>query len=493
MPGAARAKPRIRVAPGELHRASKRAEQLLAADGAFFHAGGPITRIVEKAGGAVVSEQVNEHTLSAVLSSKCDWERRRGNEWVRCDPPGEVVRSVMSRQDREHLQMITGLARQPFFAPDRTLVTASGYNAGTGIYGAFESRDYSLDELTRDQAETALQYLKWLIKEFPFESKEDRSAALGAMLTAAIRPSLPQAPAFNITATRPGSGKSYLAKLIALVAGPGEPHSTSYPSTAEEAAKMVLAMLLEKPATILFDDMQTNWKSFGALNRALTSPTTTERLLRSNRTATANTNVLFLGTGNNVRPERDMRRRVVSIRLAPEDETPALRSYRSEKPLDHLRKHRTAVVKAALTIIGAYQAAGEVTEAPALEAFDVWGALCRQPLLWLGERDPATSLVRQLAEESQEDGFGDFLDAWHQCFRSDSVTVRKVVDRAEHDQALGDALAELPVMDGRHVNPGKLGWYLRNNCGRRANRLELEVGDLKERKSWKVVSHRPAH
>lgn len=88
-------------------------------------------------------------------------------------------------------------------------------------------------------------------------------------------------------------------------------------------------------AVILFDDMQTDWKSFGALNKALTSATTTERLLGSSRTATARTNVLFLGTGNNIEPEHDMRRRVVSIRLEPLSATPTLTEFAEEGPVEH--------------------------------------------------------------------------------------------------------------------------------------------------------------
>jgi hypothetical protein len=59
-----------------------------------------------------------------------------------------------------------------------------------------------------------------------------------------------------------------------------------------------------------------DWKPFGAINKALTSHTTTERLLGKSGTATARTNSLFLGTGNNTGPIKDMRRRVVTARLA---------------------------------------------------------------------------------------------------------------------------------------------------------------------------------
>jgi hypothetical protein len=491
-PEVARAKPRIRVVPGELHRVVSRAEQLLAADGTFFHAGGPIIRVVVRPNGAVATEEVNEHTLSAVLGSKCDWERQSGTDKrVRCDPPPDVVRGVIRRQDREHLLMLAALARQPFYGPDHRLITAPGYNAETGIYAA-HSGDYALDELTRDQAKASLGYLKWLLGEFPFESRADMSAAVGAILTAATRPSLPQAPAFNINATLSGSGKSYLAKLLASVAGPGDPYSVSYPTSSEEATKVVLAMLLEKPAVILFDDMQTDWVPFGALNKALTSPTITERVLGSSRTATANTNVLFLGTGNNVNPVADMRRRVVSIRLAPHEEAPALRQFRSDRPLDHIRKDRTRVLEAAFTIIGSYQAASSPrADVPPIGTFEDWDMLCRQPLLWLGEPDPATSLIDQLTDDDEQDLLGEFLAVWYLKLGPSPVTVRTIMAKADDCLDLKDILSELNLIEVNPRSNGKLGWYLKKNLGRRSNGLRIERGPVTERRTWKLVGPGP--
>src|SRR5690606_37465968 len=199
---------------------------------------------------------------------------------------------------------LSGLARQPFYGADGSLITTPGYDAATGIFAAFDASDYRLGQPTREDAECSLGYLQELIEEFEFEDVADQSATLAAMLTAAIRPSLSVAPAFSISAASPGSGKSYLADVIVPFAGPEEPYRVSFPSKADEAGKLLVSVLMEKPAVVLFDDMQTNWKSLGPLNRALTSSTTTERLLGSNRTATVPTKALFLGTGNNIEPER---------------------------------------------------------------------------------------------------------------------------------------------------------------------------------------------
>jgi hypothetical protein len=307
------------------------------------------------------------------------------------------------------------------------------------------------------------------------------------MLTAAIRPTLPQAPAFNITASRSGCGKSYLASIITLMAGPGEPYNVSYPTTAEEATKVVLALLLEKPAVILFDDMTTDWRAFGALNKALTSATTTERVLGSSRTATANTNVLFLGTGNNIEPERDMRRRVVTIRLSPRGDSPALRRFNGN-PVGDLKADRARAVGAALTIIAAHRAAGRpLSDVKPVGTFEAWTDWCRQPLLWLGESDPAQRLIDQVTNDPDQLVLGGLLDAWWRVYGDRPVMVRKLVAEVEQHPDLMDALVELPVMEGRYINSNKLGWYLSKNRGRRVQGLRIEPAECKERKAWRVV------
>lgn len=481
-------KPCIRVSPGDVHLACAEAEQVLTNTGTYFTSAGTLVRIVKRDGRGLAIEQINEQTAKIALSEMIDWERKgRDSVWVRCDPPHSVIKALMFGQDRQHLQALNGLARQPYFGADGELVTRPGYDAATGTYAAFDPADYRLGDTTRELAEPSLDYLRNELSEFEFESEADLSAALCAMFTAVVRPSLPVAPAFNITATSSGSGKSYLAETIALVAGPDDPYRVSYPSGADEAGKLIVTVLIEKPPVVLFDDMQGNWKPFGPINRMLTSSATTERLLGTNRSATVSTKALFLGTGNNIEPERDLRRRVVSIRLAPRHETPALRSFKGD-PIASLKKHRARAVECVLTIIGAFRAAGEpMTKARPISTYEEWSRLCRQPLLWLGLPDPAQSLIEQVAHDPERQSLAELLEAWHRHFGSKSITVRQLIAKAEQKPDLMEALEELPIMEGRSINRGKLGWFISKNRGRRAEGYRIEPGDSTERRSWNVV------
>jgi len=153
-PEVARAKAAIYMPTGETHRAAAASERVLATDGRYFNARGPIVRIIEPVPNDISTEFVNDQTLSASLASKIDFYRKaKGNQWERCDPPASIIQSLRYNQDRHHLQPLAGLSRQPFYGADGILVSKAGYDEATGTYAAFDEADYNLVNPTREDAE----------------------------------------------------------------------------------------------------------------------------------------------------------------------------------------------------------------------------------------------------------------------------------------------------------------------------------------------------
>ena len=475
----------IQITPGEEHLAVYEAERVLAETGLYYVSGGQLARLVPTQG-SVQCEVVNSQTLYVVLSEMIEWQRPNPKgEWVTCNPPHHLLNTLIYSQDRKHLRTLTGIAYQPYFDANELLVTTPGFNATTGIYACFGAGDYAISAPTKEDAQQCLMMLKADMAEFDFEKPEDLSAALCAILTAVIRPGLPLAPAFNINAASSGSGKSFLASLIVLFATPLHPYVTSYPTTATEAIKVILAMLLEKPAVILFDDMQTDWKPFGAINKALTSHTTTERVLGKSGTATARTNTLFLGTGNNTGPIKDMRRRVVTVRLAPKS---VLRTF-EHNPLKQMRKHRSAYIGCALTIIQAFLLHGKQDEAlTPIGSYEDWSRFCREPLIWLGEPDPASSLISQVQDNTDNEALAVLLKQWRNAYHDESMTVRELISEAPRKPKLLEIIHELPVTERGAIHPHLLGQYLKRHRGVRINGLRIEDGYSSERKAWRVLT-----
>ncbi len=210
-------------------------------------------------------------------------------------------------------------------------MTAAGYDPSSGMFGVFDAREFSIpDNPSREDAKAALVLLQDLLTEFSFPSDADLAAALSALLTAAVRPSLAHAPMFHARAHMVGSGKSYLCELITAFATPQRGTPTTFPADDEECRKLLLAELLRAPAVIEFDNLTGDLVAHKSLCTALTSEYQSGRILGVSKTATVSTRALFLSSGNNVGPVQDMTRRCITIHLDPGCEVPAARSF--ERP-----------------------------------------------------------------------------------------------------------------------------------------------------------------
>jgi hypothetical protein len=492
-PADARNKIRIRVAPGSLNRVIDAAEEALAATGRIFQAGASIVSVRKHAeGGDVSIEPLSEQALTRELADAAEWEQfsKSDGGWRQIDPPFRIVGTLHKAQSYNFLRPLRGLAWQPYFrAQDGQLVIKPGYDELSMLYASFDPGLYKVGDTTRAAAEVALSALLSLIDEFHFSTQLDRSVALSALLTAAVRPSLRLSPAYNLTAPSPGSGKSYLAGVITKFATSGTVMNASYPPNAGEATKAMVALLMTGPAAIVFDDLQSNWQPYPSINRALTSQTISERLLGGNKTITVGTQVLILGTGNNVEPIRDLRRRVLTIRLAPQVANPALMTYK-KRPLEIISRNREAYVCHALTLIEAWRAAGSPRE----NEFDVasfgdWSDLCRLPLIWLGQPDPATRLSEQLNADPDSECLSELLTAWFGLLGDRPTTVRALLDAAAKHagNALQLALDDLPFKDGQGINRSMLGWYLKKNSGRIVNGLKIVPAMCSDRRGWRIA------
>ncbi len=357
----ARHKPVIRVVAGDLHRVIDAAEKVLAARGRHYQAGGLIVSVsTDPVTGDPSILPLSSPALTREMSAAATWEKfdGRADDWVRCDPPTRHVGILADAKNFHHLPPLAGVARQPYFREgDGQLVTQSGYDAASQRFAVFDPRLFTVSEPTPEAARSALTLLEELLLEFHFVSPADKAAALSAIFTAVVRPTLQYAPAFHVRAPVFGSGKSYLCDLIACFAGPAASSKVSYPTTSEEATKAILSLLLTGPAVIEFDDMDTDWIPHGTIKRMLTADQITDRILGVSKTATVSTRTLFLGSGNNVGPVRDLLRRVVTIHIDPRSATPAMMDYKG-KPVEKVRRDRGRYVAAVLTIISAWQKAG---------------------------------------------------------------------------------------------------------------------------------------
>ncbi len=396
---------------------------------------------------------------------------------------------IVDGKTLNHLKILKGIAMQPYYS-EKTgqLVLNEGYDVETGIYGAFDAADYTIPEPSIENARRALAEIQGLLSEFQFASEIDQSAAISMLLTAVVRPTLDLAPGFLVKASMPGSGKSYLCALAGALATPGERQTIPYPKTADESKKVMLSLLIQSPAVIEFDDLDDDIKPHTILKQALTSEYITDRILGQSKTATVSTRTLFLFSGNNVEPLRDLRRRIISIHLQRQEENPTTTVYK-RNPVQAVISNRAQYIVHFLTIIESWKNAGcPRGDRNVVTYGNAWSDYCRHPLVWLGLPDPVEALINQVTNDPDLENLGLLLEAWHKTYGSAVVTIRRVVKDIYQHRALDEAISECPVYDQGAINSSKFGWFLKKNMNRIVNGLMFVQGSADGRLAWQVVA-----
>jgi len=483
-------RPTIRLRQGCLGEIIDHFEQELARVGFLYQRAGTVVHIGTDPGSRETTIQpVSVYLMVRMLSKYVNFEKfdRRRNEWVAFDPPYYHCRNLYESGEYPHLLILLGLTSQPYLRPDRTLMIKPGYDQGTRLFGIFDQTKFAIsDAPSRQEAEDALAIILELLFEFRFKTKIDEAAALSAILTATIRPSLSLAPMYHCRAPQISSGKSYLTSIISYFATASSASGATFPSNDEECQKMLLATLIKAPAVLCFDNMTSDLLPYKSLCCALTEEFITGRILGFSKTTTVGTRILLLSSGNNVGPTQDMCRRTVIINLDPACEIPAARTFKNQ-PLSVVRSRREFYVSLALTVIRAWIVAGSpIAKVPSVATYNEWSDLCRQPLLWLGYPDPAESIFLSMKKDPDRETLGRLLHAWHDCFRTKPKMIREAISIA--NQELLYAFMEI-AGERDKINNRRLGRWISRKAGRIVDGLKFERdSSTRSAEAWMVIS-----
>lgn len=489
----AKHKPMIYVQAGEIPRICDAAESEMAKTFRHYQRGGLIVMVITDRSSEETSiKPLSLSNLTRVLAGLAIWQRydKRSDAWSVCDPSERHVRVLHDATSYPHLPVLNGIARQPYLRPDGSLMMNAGYDAVTGMFGAFNARQFNVpDKPTKQQAEKAMAELSDLLSEFAFKTEHDRAAAIAGILTAVIRPSLPQAPMLHVKAPSIASGKSYLCELLTAFATPqkGTPHA--FPADDEECRKLLLAELLTAPAVIEFDNLTSDLIPHKSLCTALTSEYLSGRILGQSKTAEVGTRVLFLSSGNNVDPVRDMTRRTVTINLDPACEIPAARDF-VKQPVSEVRTNRSRYVSLALTIVRAWICAGKPrAECKTIATYADWSDYCRQSLLWLGLPDPAACIFEAMMEDPDRELLGEFLRVWFDRFGHTPTSVKDITSLIISGDELREIIGDIAGERDGSINRKRLGWWIKRHERQVVNGLRL-VQDTATHNAakWKVES-----
>jgi len=270
-----------------------------------------------------------------------------------------------------------------------------------------------------------------------------------------------------------------LADIASLIAYGTAAARRAYSQNDEEMRKSITSIAIEARPAVLLDNIA-HTLGGSSLDAALTAELWNDRLLGANRTTgDLQLRTVWLATGNNLAYGSDIARRVLPIRLEPQQENPEDRNdFRHADLLGWTRANRAKLAVAAITVLRAYFAAGCPQQPGGTWGFfEGWSSLVRGAVVWLGLADPLDT--KQTAKE--QDRSGDILRLLIAGLKeldpgAEGLTAKEIVKAVEAKPAeyptLAEALAEVATERGV-IDPRRLGYQFRKHDGRLSGKYKL--------------------
>ncbi len=386
---------------------------------------------------------------------------KAGEKLIPAHPPERTVAAVVVRGHYPAIRSLEAVVETPTLRPDGTILDTPGWDDETGLLYEPNTEFPPIPQTpSRIHARIAADRLLDLVSNFPFagatrdEQDGHRTAWLAGLLTTLARFAIPDAcPLFTFDANCPGTGKSLLTDIIALIATGRVMSRTTFPDDEAELRKRITSIALAGDQLMLFDNIaQGNPFGGAALDAALTATTWRDRVLgRSEMTAELPLYTIFFATGNNMILRGDVQRRVIPCRLETQEEKPEERGdFKYPNLLEHVRIHRPQLVGDALTILRAFATAGRPQAAlPSFGSYEGWSRWIRQAVFWVMGVDPCATREKVRAADPALNTLAVLLEGWAELpggktGLSVAETLRILNDPNQRDQftTLREALME---------------------------------------------------
>ncbi|NOC91927.1 bifunctional DNA primase/polymerase [Ruegeria sp. HKCCD6604] len=426
---------------------------------------------IERPGGALVLTRVVSPWLREKFARVANWEKVTKDGSVPVHPPYEHAAAYLARVGEWRVPVLTGMISTPTLRADGSILQQPGFDYESGLLYNPQGFEFEPvpDAPSRNDALNSLPTLLMPFREFPFAESVDKSVLLAATLTALMRRSLRTAPLFAIDAPTAGSGKTYIAQTIGIIASGHTPTIISQGKSDEEDEKRIATVLIAGDSNVVIDNCE---RPIGGdtLCAVLTTDIWAARILGKSELARTPTNALFMATGNNLVIAGDMARRTLVCRLDPRTEHPELAEHDFD-PRVEAEEKRAALVSAGLTVLRAYIAAGQPKQSSPLGSFREWN-LIRDAIIWLGLPDPVITVERNKIDDPQKSELANLLHVWEAALGQQAKCLAEIGVMAEENKShkIGDLYRALASMTrGGQFNAKSIGRLLMKHKDRIVN------------------------
>jgi hypothetical protein len=392
---------------------------------------GQLVRIQCTEAGVPYIECLSEAALKGVLARTINFARITMRRLQHAPPPDNVIRDILALGTWS-FPALDAIIEIPALRPDGTLIDQPGYDDATHLV-YIPASHLAIPpipcEPTREDIHAALALIDEAIGEFPFSDGASYANAVALLLTPLIRQAINgHVPLALIDATRPGTGKTLLSELVAMIATGRAASLMAAPNDEDEWRKRIASTLADGATIIIIDNLQGRLRS-ASLNLTLTSHTVQERILGQSKNGTYAQRATWMVTGNNIQLGGDLPRRCYWIRLDALTDKPWTRGGFRHNLGEWVPAHRGALIAALLTLARAWFAAGRpLASVPRVGSYQAWVDTIGGILAYAGIPDFLGNL-QTLHEQADNEAlqWSAFIHAWYGCYQDREVLVAEVV------------------------------------------------------------------
>lgn len=335
------------------------------------------------------------------------WKQDKHGEMVAVPvhPPDWLIKAVATHKHWPGVRHLLAVAECPFPRPDGSIVEAPGYDwqTFTLLMPSMPFRKLPARP-TREDAKAAWGRIAEYFREFPFASEADRAVVLAGILTVIARPAIDgNVPGIAVNSNKRGTGKGKLINGMTIPGTGRECPTSAYPYSNEEAVKVKTSIALAGKVAIHFDNLNEG-SSYGssALDSALTTPVSDDRLLGTNEAPPLVVRAAWFISGNNISPGKDADRRWLVCNFLTTEEHPEQRVCDRPDLEGDMKRDRAALVHDALVILKAHALAGRpAPKWPGFGSFEDWSSIVRAAVWFATDRD-CLETQRQAADTSDD-------------------------------------------------------------------------------------------
>lgn len=457
--------------------------------------GGLLTYLCRDEDGNIIARPVTPTVLKRILADVASWTKlvKNDGEWreVSAAPSEGVISYILGMEEWKDFPALAGISYGPVFGPDGTLHESAGYSRATQMYNASVVKLGDMEPTPANVAAAKELILENLFVDFPFKDKASKTHAMALLLLPFIRPMIRRVtPLHLVDAPDAGTGKGLLVDLCGIVATGRSLPATQATTDDEEWRKKITTALLSGTPHVFFDNIPLGYDlDSGALASALTQEHYKDRILKNSADLYIKVRCVWVASGNNVSPSREMARRSIWIRLDANTESPYERSNFKHKEIrTWAETNREVLATAVVILIRSWIEAGRpMYEGKLLGSYEEWTKVMGGLLDHIG----MTDFLANCAElfETAVSGhavFKDFVEEWHSQHKERETTTSELFKIASHSDDTSDSTQEWLDILGDQLGSGKQQSRLIKLGNMLADYKDRVVGSFKIQQGTKV-------